>query len=173
MTANPQIKQTVGKVVRGNSYFHVSSGPYVSVSWRNGMSQASKLVGITSKKDFNVVKIGVCKTTVSLLDYTDFFDDPFPSLQMAFTVDLQTNTFRVRSYDRGKNPPILHKKEFMLSLDHPSRGLFAALTRSLDNRGIKPNRPGFGFKRQWDRHLADLGIKILDHMVVDASNDYH
>ena len=92
----------VGKVVRGDLYFHVSAAKEVSASARTLMDDGSAIARLRPAEDFNVIKIGRGGTKVSLLFYTDFLNDPFPKLGRVCTVDLEHRTFRHRSY-RSKN----------------------------------------------------------------------
>ena len=67
----------VGKVVRGDLYFHVSATPDIPVAAHTAMLEACQNAGLRPTADFNVVKIGRGGTVVSLLSYGDFFEDAF------------------------------------------------------------------------------------------------
>ena len=162
----------VGKVVRGDLYFHVSATPDISVVACTAMLEACQIVGLRPTADFNVVKIGRSGTLVSLLSYADFFEDAFPMLETVCTVSMTAKCLRKRVYRPERNPPILHRKELLLSPDDPSRPLFEQLTLGLEERGIRPNKPGLGFRRQWDEYLADMGVEIRDHKIVELVNDH-
>ena len=165
-------RRFVGKLVRGDLYFHVSATPDIPVSAHSAMLEACEIVGLRPAADFNVVKIGRGGTPVSLLSYADFFEDAFPRLENACTVSMSEKSYRERSYGAERNPPILHKKELLLSPKHPSRPLFETLTQVLEERDIRPNKPGLGFRRQWDEYLADMGVEIRDHKIVELVNDH-
>ena len=94
----------------------------VSLAAHSAMSEACQIVGLRPTADFNVVKIGRGGTLVSLLSYAEFFEDAFPKLEKVWTVCMTAKSFRERAYRAERNPPILHKKEFLLSPDNPSRG---------------------------------------------------
>ena len=162
----------VGKVVRGNLYFHVTATPDISVAVHTAMLEACEIASLRPTADFNVVKIGRGGTSVSLLSYADFFENAFPRLEKAYTVSVTAKSYRKRVYRAERNPPILHKKELLLSPDDPSRPLFEKLTQVLEERGIRPYKAGLGFQRQWDEYLANLGIKIRHHNIVELVNDH-
>ena len=162
----------MGKVVRGDLYFHVSATPDISVVACTAMFEACEIAGLRPTADFNVVKIGRGGTVVSLLSYADFFEDAFPRLEKVCTVSMTAKSFRERSYGAEGNPPILHKKELLLSPDDPSRPLFEKLTQGLEERDIRPNKPGLGFRRQWDEYLADMSVEIHNHKIVELGNDH-
>ena len=144
----------------------------MSVVVQAALLEASELVGLKFSVDFNVVKIGRGKTVVSLLDYANFFDDAFPRLEKVCTVNLAEKRSSVRTYQPDANPPILHRKELLLRFDHPSRPLFEKLTRDLDGRGIKPDKPRLGFQNQWDEYLAEMGVAIHNHKFAELANGH-
>ena len=162
----------VGKVVRGNLYFHVSATPDVSVAAHTAMLEACEIVGLRPTADFNVVKISRGGTPVSLLCYADFFEDAFPKLEKVCTVSMTTKSFRERSYAAGGNPHILHKKELLLAPNNPSRTLFEKLTQFLEERGIRADKAGLGFRRQWGEYLANMGVEIRNHKIVGLVSDH-
>jgi len=161
----------VGKVVRGDLYFHVSAATEVSSAAQTLMLEGSAIAGLRPPEDFNVVKIGRGGNRVSLLSYPDFLEDPFPKLDKVCTVDLDAKSFRHRTYQPDGNPPILHKKELLLSFDHPSRQLFEELTQSLQKNGIRPAKLGLGLKKQWDQYLGEMKVDIQDHKLVRPDVD--
>ena len=165
--------ELVGKVVRGDLYFHVSAAAEMSASARTLMHEGSKIAGLHPPGDFNVVKIGRDRTKLSLLFYIDFFENPFPTLAKVCTVNLQEESFRKRLYWPSGNPPILHKKEFLLSSKHASRALFEELTESLEAMDIRPRKLGLGFKNQWDAFLAARNVEIIDHKIVELEDGHH
>lgn len=166
-----QPAKLVGKVVRGDMYFHVSATQDVPVAERNKMFEALEITGLRPLEDFNVVKIARGRSIVSFLSYSDFLDDAFPSLKKVCTVNLATESFRDRWYRSGGNPPILHKKELLLSPHHPSLPLFKELTQVLEAKGIRPAKPGLGFKKQWDEYLVAKNVEISGHKLVELGND--
>ena len=167
----PNDTKSVGKLVRGNLYFHISAVGEVNVAAADLFKRAIDITEIKPERDFNLVKISREKSRVSLLYYARFFEDPFPCLNQSFTVDLTKEIFRHRSYDSRTNPPILHRKELMLPFQHPSRPLFASLTNALDARGIQAIGPGLGFKTQWNNHLEHSGVFISGHTVIDIESN--
>ena len=168
----PLPPRLVGKLVRGDFYFHVSATQEIPVAARTAMSEACKIAGLRPTTDFNVVKIGRDGTIVSLLSYTDFFEDAFPRLQRVCTVSMTTKSFRERSYGAERNSPILHKKELLLAPNNPCRPLFEKLTQCLEQRGIRPDKAGLGFRRQWEEYLANIRVEIRNHKIVGLESDY-
>lgn len=143
----------------------------MSTAARALMEDGTKIARLRQLEDFNVVKIGRGGLKVSLLLYADFFEEPFPKLSEACTVDIANQSFQRRSYRPDVNPPILHRKELLLSPNHNSRLLFEELTESLEAMGIRPTEPGLGFRRQWDEYLTRMQVRIRDHKLVELGND--
>lgn len=110
-----------------------------------------QVAGLSPETHFNVVKLHQDGHQLSLLDYSSFFDDPFPPLARSWRVSLSRNTIIFRTYEESRNPPILHRKGLLLSPDDPNRPGFAAITDSAEAIGLfsDPNR--IGFREYWYR----------------------
>ena len=162
-----------GKQVGGALYLHVSALERASETRRRAVDRAAHLAGIADSA-FNVVKIqGKSPTRVSLLAYEDFDQNPFPALLEGWTVDLKEKRSVRRSYRNSGNPPILHRKELLLAADDPRRDTFARLTDELERRGLFEKPHLIGFRRQWERRLADAGISVRGHFVTDEATGSH
>lgn len=121
--------------------------------------------------DYNVIKLDASGTSVSLLDYADYFTEAFPQLRRVWTVDLTSDFVRPRTYETSINPPILHRKELLISENHPERHEYEALTQAAEQIGLfdDPNR--IGFKAAWDVLLLQKGYRVVDHGLVPIGND--
>src|SRR5262249_55886788 len=86
--------------------------------------------------EFNVIKFDEEARKISLLLYENFFDNPFPTLQRSYVVDVVSGRVKQLHFDVSKNPPILHRKELLLPSDHPDVPRFAALTQHLKSLGF-------------------------------------
>jgi len=164
---SPDSGHIAGKLVRGDLYLHVSACGHLTGLRLQCMTEAVAITGMSPATDFNVIKIRRGATVVSLLQYSRFFSDPFPTLFTSVTVDIINRSFKSRLYNQARNPPILHKKELLLGQEHPKRSLFEKLTESLEMRNIKPDKPGLGFKKQWDAYLDRMSIVVERHMIAD------
>lgn len=157
----------VGKQVYGTRYIHRDALAHISAPLRAAVEDAESLAGGVVG---NVIKVdeGKYPKRVSLLVYEPFDEVAFPSLLESVTVDLVARAVRRRNLRGSPNPPILHRKELLLPIDHPDRNRFSALTAALEERGVPFNAPGVGFRRQWEHCLAGHGIRIVGHEVVEA-----
>lgn len=120
--------------------------------------------------EYNVVKFRTTEFKVSFLSYPDFFEDPHPSLRLALTVDLVKGKSRVTNYSDQFNPPILHRKDTLLPPQHPQREAYAALSRAEEEAGLLDETTTIGFKLNWERLLADRGVKLTGHRLERTSN---
>ena len=158
-----------GKQVGGVLYLHVSALEGVSATRKRAVDRAAQLAGIASGA-FNVVKIqGTPPIRVSLLAYEDFDQNPFPALLEGWTVDLKAERSVRRNYRNSGNPPILHRKELLLAADDSRRAAFARLTAELERRGLFEDPHLIGFRRQWERRLADAKVSVSGHFVADEA----
>jgi len=159
-----------GKWIRGDCYFHVSVLPQLSAAMADLVDKAVWLTEKQIYQDFNVIKIHRSGGTVSLLSYLDFYDDPFPCLGLACTVDVTKGVYRDKTYSQLGNPPILHRKELLISKEDSRYDLFKGLSDNLEMRGIYSNKPGLGFKNRWSEHLQLHNVKMDGHTMVTASD---
>jgi hypothetical protein len=104
------------------------------------------------------------------LYYPDFFDDPFPALATNRLVDPEAGTVTLRSYADSLNPPILHRKELLLLVDHPRRAEYSALTEACKSIGLVDEPTGIGHRRQWLDLVRERGYRIEGHALVPLGN---
>ncbi len=114
---------------------------------------------------FNVIKFST-DFAVSFLEYREFFTDPHPSLAAAVRVNLAAGKVKELRYDIRSNPPILHRKETLLPLDHPDRPRFAALTQQEEDAGLFDDARTIGFKANWQSLLQEKGLGYEGHSLV-------
>lgn len=150
-----------GKVVGQSTYFHVSALP----------DEARELVESVSRQhsaSYALVKFDHAQPRVSLLGYPRFFEDAFPALLEAWTIDVETGKAAYRSYAGRDNPPILHRKELFLLRSHPQWAEFAALSAQIDAAGLlrKGETSNIGCRRQWEERLRSRGYEIVGHTLV-------
>lgn len=113
--------------------------------------------------EFNLIKFRTDEMKVSFLCYPSFMDDAHPALRRAVTIDLASGRARHTDYAPNLNPPILHRKEAFLPLDHPRRAVFAALTQAEESAGLYEHPATIGFKLNWERLLQQKGVIIEGH----------
>lgn len=161
----------LGKSVGRHVYIHVSLAESLDPSFRDLIAEAIKLAADATTNAFNVFKINREHREISLLDYANFFEEAFPALRQAWTVDLEKGSVRYRTYENSLNPPILHRKELLIPEDHSQRAVFANLTTAAEQIGLfdDPNR--IGFKQAWGTLLEQRGYRLAGHDLVPIGND--
>jgi DNA phosphorothioation-associated putative methyltransferase len=115
--------------------------------------------------DYNVVKFRTNAPRLSFLRYADFVEDPHPTLMSAVSVDLAKGKARPTDYADNVNPPILHRKEAMLPLEHPRRAEYEALTQAEEAEGLYTETATIGFRLNWDRLLEQRGLYYEGHQL--------
>jgi DNA phosphorothioation-associated putative methyltransferase len=164
-----QFLQTVpyGKVLPTAVYLHretdaCSTGPLAQIlaliTQRHSISE-----------DFNVVKFRTDAPRLSFLCYPDFFEHPHPCLEEAIAIDLSSGRSYRTVYRDNLNPPILHRKELLLSPDHPRVPEFTALTSAEEQAGLYVNAAVIGFRTNWERLLAARGLGFEGHSLLRAA----
>lgn len=160
-----------GKKVLNYYYWHESLSSQQSSSVQAHVALAIKLATVEGMQAFNVVKYADEGQKVSLLNYAQFWDDPFPSLGSSYAIDLGSRTVSYRSYSESRNPPILHRKELLLDSNHPRLSEYEALTKSAEALGLFDQPKTIGFKEAWSRLIADKGYYLVGHELFPLGND--
>ena len=105
------------------------------------------------KVPWNVLKINIGQEdNFSLLLYKDFYKSLFPSLISSYTINLQKGSISRRNYD-PINPPILHRKELLISRSSKRYLRWGKITAQLETLGLFGNSKAIGRKQNWDTLL--------------------
>ncbi len=108
----------------------------------------------------NVVKINLQRERLSFLQYLDFDDEPFPTLNASWAVDPRNKSVTFRSYSNSLNPPILHRKELLVPQDHPLQNSWSATTKIAEDIGLFSTSSAIGFKENWKRLIEQKGFRL-------------
>lgn len=119
-----------------------------------------------SLEDANVIKLHRDSPRVSYLRYADFDRDPHPSLMESFLVKLGGLDISFRSYADYKNPPILHRKEELLTATDPRRERFERLTRQEERWGLYAEPERIGTRQGWEEVLREQGAAFRGSRLV-------
>jgi len=151
-----------GKFVGGYLYLHTSALLLLPEKWQQVTEAAANLAALRHDTDFNVVKLSNEADELSLLDYGDFFDDPFPCLRRSWRVSLARATVVYRNYEESRNPPILHRKELLLPTSHPRQAEYRATTGSAESLCLFNETNRIGFRAQWQDMIAQRGYTLTN-----------
>ena len=165
------MQQPIGKKIAENLYAHLSALEQFDSDTQALIGKASNLAHARPNVDFNVFKLNRDGIHLSLLNYPGFFEEAFPKLFCYWTIDLKQGAVRFRTYADSFNPPILHRKELLLSPTHPQRKVFAALTATAESIGLFDDTARIGFLQAWNALLAQKGYRVVDHDLLPLGND--
>ena len=152
-----------GKKVADEFYIHLSVIETITdAAMRQAIERA--IQGLPPALPFppNVAKFNSRTGRVSLLSYPDFLDSAFPVLSASWTF-LAGSTAPTwhRSYVDSLNPPILHRKELLLPIDHPQHHRWAQTTAMAENIGLFDDVSTIGFRLNWSRLIRSKGYNLV------------
>lgn len=142
-------------------------GKNVYVLWPDLKEASPLLSGIIESigqvKETTLIKFFLDQFKISFLDYPNFFEEPHPALHFSNTVDLTTGKRRTIDYTKQNNPPILHRKETMISPNRPDYMRWLELTKQLETEGCYEEPRKIGFKLYWENLLQNKGLSYSGH----------
>ena len=159
---------TTGKALPDAIYIHKralerESGPLSDLC--QTVAKALKI----SDESWDVVKLFKKEFKLSLLSYPDFDSESYPALKRSYLVDLVKLKVKATSFEASDNPPILHRKELMVTPDDPFADKFRALTAEGEQAGLYENPFKIGFKATWKRLIEESGYQLIDGHIVKGA----
>ena len=151
----------VGKHLPSDFYLHRSAEESLPALLRILIFAACQIVG---EVDYNIVKFAMDGRKISFLKYKAFDKEAHPELLHSIRVHLPDASYAIRDYSSSENPPILHRKEAFVDTLYQDYGAFAELTRQEEDLGLL-SRPEIGFRREWQRLLAENHLQIFGHTI--------
>ena len=151
----------IGKLLPEALYVHHTALPGLPALLRVYEGCGRQFVG--SVDGLTVVKLARHKAKISYLVYPNFETIGHPVLAESFTADLSRLALRHRDFRTSTNPPVLHRKELLVSRDHPQYGEFARLTAEEDELGLLTHTQMIGTQTEWREILAAHGLKVQGH----------
>lgn len=161
----------IGKVIGDNIYAHLTSIASLGEAIQKLIQQALNLMPPDVRERPNVVKVSQRGQRVSLLEYPYFDEEPFPSLKCSWSLPKpDALTLNFRSYVQSANPPILHRKELLVSNDHPRHADWAKTTEICEAIGLFENPRTIGFLLNWERAIASKGFRLVGSEFLPLGN---
>ena len=159
-----------GKRVGRDLYLHVSAFTSLPTDQQQVVAQASECARLTLGEHFNVVRFAQGSEHLSLLDYPNFFEDPFPTLARSWRISPLRKSVVFRNYTESRNPPILHRKELLLPATDPRIPQFSSITKSAELLGLfdEPNK--IGFREHWYKLIAERGYELVGNEFLPLAN---
>lgn len=155
-----------GKLTPQATYIHKSELQNEQLtSFLNRIQSALKLEDF----EWNIAKFWKNDFKFSLLSYPNFEEESYPELNHSLFVDLEKKHHRVNDYSNSDNPPVLHRKELMVTKDHPSYEEFSIITQEGEQAGLYENTRAIGFKLGWLSTINNAGYELVDGRLFRAS----
>lgn len=164
------LQEAVGKRVADHLYLHVTALDNLTPATRGRIDAAALLAKVVADTDFNVIKLHENGEQLSFLAYDAFWDASFPVLSKSWRINLATGTVVYRDYAESRNPPILHRKELLLSAGDPRIPGYAALTRTAEALGLFDDPSRIGFREQWLTRIAQQGYALRGAEFLPVAN---
>ena len=102
---------------------------------------------------------------ISYLFYPDFDTEAHPVLHTSMHIDLRNLSVSYQNYTHEYNPPILHRKDALVTSDYPDYEKFAKLTRQEEDRGLLDNLKAIQNRVNWLKLLEENCAEIKGHRV--------
>lgn len=163
----------VGKRVVDELYVHLSALDHLEDSkQRRRIEDAVRHLSAPSGLVPSVAKLNLRTERLSLLTYRGFDEDPFPELAASwiFTPG-STGVPSYRTYADSLNPPILHRKELLVSATYPGREGWVRLTSTAEALGLFDDTTTIGFKLNWERLIASKGYRLAGDEFLPLGNE--
>jgi DNA phosphorothioation-associated putative methyltransferase len=148
----------IGKRLPGACYLALETVDHLPARLKELVDHLSSQTGV--KGAFNVLKISWSDFAISLLNYEDFETAAHPLLSESVRVCLATGKVRRTKFIEHINRPILHRKETLLSPNHPDIPKLRALTNAEEQAGLFIDTKSIGFEQNWKQLLEKKGLKI-------------
>ena len=133
-----------------------------------GLVNTIRRAEVAAKPDsgWNLLKLHTDQLAITFLSYTNFEDDPHPTLAEATKINLNTGTVVRTNYRRRANPPILHRKESFLPPDDPRATKYGTLTAAEEQAGLYRDPSRIGLRLYWHTLLKRVGLSYEGHKLV-------
>lgn len=159
----------LGKHLPDAIYLHESTFPELPTPLVQLIEAVSSALKIP-REEWNLVKLWKKEFRLSLLSYPDFFENAYPELAQSVSIDLTALRHRLNKYDGSDNPPILHRKETMLSTSHPDIEMMKQVTKEAEQAGLYENTRVIGYKQSWLKLIRQKGYELVDGRLFRASS---
>jgi DNA phosphorothioation-associated putative methyltransferase len=156
-------RSPIGKLLPDALYVHETAISALPPLLRVYEGCGRQLVGAVD--GLTLVKLSRKRAGVSYLVYDKFDRVAHPALRESFIADLPRLDIHHRDFRKSTNPPILHRKELFVTVDHPSRKKFQKLTRQEERAGVLEAR-FIGRKVDWEEHLQQTGYQCKGHRLI-------
>jgi DNA phosphorothioation-associated putative methyltransferase len=159
-----------GKRVGNSVYIHREATPHIDAPLLALLNEAVTIAASTYR-DWNVARLSLADREVALLNYPHFDTDPFPSLHSSCLVKLVAEQKIVmRDFSSSLNPPVLHRKELLLTPEDERRPNWARITGEAEAIGLFSDPSRIGWRREWLQKISDAGYRLVGESFIPYGN---
>ncbi|MDJ0516676.1 MAG: DNA phosphorothioation-associated putative methyltransferase [Trichodesmium sp. MO_231.B1] len=152
-----------------NSLFvHVSTVAKLDPLLRLYEGCANRTIGRLNEA--TIVKFHHKLPIISYLFYPDFDGEAHPVLHTTMNINLRDLNVSYEDYTNEYNPPILHRKDALVTPDYPHYEKFAKLTVQEEDRGLLNNFKQIQNRLGWLKCLEENCAEIKGHRVYWRTN---
>ncbi|WP_265262538.1 DNA phosphorothioation-associated putative methyltransferase [Spirulina subsalsa] len=152
----------IGKKRRQAFWIHISALETLDPLLRLYEGCASRTIG--RLESATVIKFHLNQPKISYLDYPHFDQDPHPALHATMQIDLRDLHVSYWEAD-PENPPLLHRKEQLLTPDYPHYAKFARLSQQEEDRGLFDQPQAIRTRQDWLKYMAQQGVRLKNHCI--------
>ncbi len=153
-----------GKQLTNSLAIHISALEQLNPLLRLYEGCASRSFG--RLEDANIIKLYYHKPKISYLYYSDFDENPHPTLRASMEIDMQNLDAIYHDYSQDNNPPVLHRKEALVAPDYPLYKKFAKLTKQEEKLGLLSDRASIRLHQGWLHCLAKHNLTIKKYKLI-------
>lgn len=113
----------------------------------------------------NIIRFHINKPIISYQFYPDFDTDPHPVLDTSVQIDLRNLHVSYRDYSEENNPPILHRKDSLVTPEYPHYDKFAKLTELEEKWGLLDDLYAIKNRQGWLQCLEANCAEIRNNRV--------
>ena len=161
----------IGKRLFDDLYLHLSAIESLQDSEQRRLIKEAVRAVSSARVTPNVLKLNTRTGRLSLLAYEDFDESPFPTLAASWLFERGLDSEPLfRSYAESLNPPILHRKELLVSPEYRGRERWLALTQTAEALGLFDDARTIGFRMNWENVTRAKGYRLVGDAFIPLAN---
>ena len=157
----------VGKQLKHSLAIHISALDKLPPLLRVYEGCASRVYG--RLQDANIIKFYYNRPKISYLYYPEFDTVAHPILQTTMEIDLQNFAILYNDLSDNNNPPVLHRKDTLVTPDYPHYKKFYRLTGREEKLGLLEDSNSIRRLQGWLKCLRNNQVTIKEHRIIKTS----
>lgn len=158
------MRNSPGKLTASALYVHRRAVPKIPVVLR--LYEHCGFIAAGRPEGWNVLKLEHRGRRVSWSSYPEFDENPHPTLDWSYSVDMSTLEGSYQSFGDRANRPLLHRKEEFLAPDDAAVAKYRRLTTAEVKAGLYQNPTMIGLESGWASELERCDVELRGHRLV-------